>query len=71
MRGIGIGLIILGVLMFVFNGFDYKEDKNVANIGPVHIDKTETKHIGWPVYGGAVAVIAGIVVLVVGAKKDL
>ncbi len=71
MRGFGIALIIIGILMFVFNGFNYQTEKKVGDIGPIEINKKETKHIGWPVYGGGIAVVAGIIVLVVGSKKDL
>ena len=70
MRIFGIGLIVVGVLMFVFNGFNYQTEKRVADIGPLKIDKTENHSIGWPVYAGGIAVIAGIVVLVAGKGKE-
>ena len=69
MRVLGIILIVAGILMFLFNGFSYKTEKRVADIGPVKIDKTENHSIGWPVYAGAVTLIAGIAVLLVGGKK--
>ncbi len=69
MRVFGIVLIVAGILMFVFNGFSYKTEKRVADIGPVKIDKTENHSIGWPVYAGAVTLIAGIVVVAIGGKK--
>ncbi len=70
MRVFGIILIVAGILMFLFNGFSYKTEKRVADIGPVKIDKTENHSIGWPVYAGAVTLIAGIAVLLVGGKKQ-
>ena len=69
MRVLGIVLIVVGILMFVFNGFNYKTEKRVADIGPVKIDKTENHRVGWPVYAGAVTLIAGIVVLVTAKKQ--
>lgn len=71
MRGIGIALIIIGILMFVFNGFNIESEKQVAKVGPIEVNKKETRHIGWPVYGGAIAVVAGVIVLFVGSRKDL
>ena len=56
--------------MFVFNGFNFKTEKKVADIGPIEINKTEKHRVGWPVYAGAITLIAGIVVLVVGTKKS-
>ena len=70
MRIFGIVLIVIGILMFVFNGCNYQTEKRVVDIGPVKIDKTENHNIGWPVYAGGIAVIAGIVVLVAGKRKD-
>ena len=70
MRVLGIVLIVVGLLMFVFNGFNYQTEKRVADIGPVKINKTENHSIGWPVYAGGIAVLAGIVVLVAGSRKS-
>ena len=69
MRVLGIVLIVVGILMFVFNGFNYQTEKKVVDIGPVEINKKENKHIGWPIYAGGVALVAGIIVLVAGAKQ--
>ncbi|MCW3123007.1 MAG: hypothetical protein JWQ38_2499 [Flavipsychrobacter sp.] len=55
--------------MFVFNGFNFETEKRVADIGPLKIDKKETKHVGWPAYAGGVAVIAGIILAVATPKK--
>ena len=68
MRVFGIVLIIAGILMFVFNGINFQTEKKVVDVGPLEINKKENKHIGWPVWAGSVAVVAGIV-LVVGARK--
>ena len=54
--------------MFIFRGFSFTTEKEVADLGPLEINKKEKQSIGWPVYAGAVAVIAGIV-MVVGDKK--
>jgi drug/metabolite transporter (DMT)-like permease len=41
----------------------------VIDVGPVHVNKTEDKWIGWPTYAGGILVIAGIVLVVAGKKK--
>jgi uncharacterized membrane protein HdeD (DUF308 family) len=69
MRVVGIILIVAGIMMFVFNGFNYQTEKRVADIGPLKIDKTENHRVGWPVYAGAVTLIAGIVMVVAGKKQ--
>ena len=69
MKILGIILIVAGILMFVFRGFNFTEKKKVVDLGPVEINKEENHHIGWPVYADAVAVIAGIAVLLIKKKK--
>jgi len=70
MKILGIILIVAGVAMFAFHGFSFTQKKNIANIGPVQIDKNENKTVSWPSYAGVVAVIGGIAILLVGARKD-
>jgi uncharacterized membrane protein HdeD (DUF308 family) len=69
MRIFGIILIVLGVVMFLFNGFNFQTEKRVADIGPIKIDKTENHSFGWPAYAGGFAILAGIVVLVTAKKR--
>jgi drug/metabolite transporter (DMT)-like permease len=71
MRAIGIILIVIGALMMIFKGFNYTEEKNVADIGPLKINKEQTRHVGWPMYAGGILAVAGIVIIVVpGGKKS-
>lgn len=69
MKTFGIILIVVGIAMAVIRGFSVQTEKNVANIGPVEINKKENKWIGWPTYAGAVIAIVGLV-LVVSNKKS-
>ena len=70
MKPLAIILIVIGIAMFIFKGVTYTQEKNVANIGPVEINKTEHKTIGWPVYGGVVALLAGVALLIVDRKQS-
>ena len=69
MRVAGIILIVVGILMFAFSGFNYQTEKKVVDLGPLKVDKTENHSIGWPMYAGGIAILAGIAVLVT-AKKN-
>lgn len=69
MKTIGIILIVIGIAMLIFRGFSVQTEKKVVDVGPVEINKKENKWIGWPVYAGAVAIIAGIVLVVADRKK--
>lgn len=69
MKALGIVLIIAGILMFVFPKLSFTHKEKVADVGPIEINKTEKHTVDWPTYAGAIAVVAGIVVLVAGNKK--
>ena len=69
MKSLGIILIIIGILMFVFGNVSFTREKKIVDLGPVEINKKEKKTIAWPNYAGGVAVIAGIVILLAGNKK--
>ena len=69
MKALGITLIIIGILMFVFGNVSFTRKEKVVDLGPVEINKKEKKTIAWPNYAGGVAVIAGIVILLAGSKK--
>ena len=69
MRVFGIILVVAGILMFVFNSINFQTKKKIVDVGPLEINKKENKHIGWPVWAGGIAVIAGIGLIVADRRK--
>ena len=69
MKALGIILIIVGILMFIFPKLTVSNKEKVADVGPVEINKTEKHTVDWPTYAAGIAVVAGIVVLLVDRKK--
>ena len=69
MKGLGIALIIIGIIMMVFRSINFTTEKKVADIGPLEINKQENKTVNWPLYAGAVVTIAGVVVLVAASRS--
>ncbi len=66
---IGIILIALGIISFAYQGINYKTREKVVDIGPVQVTAEKTKTIPLPPIVGAIALVGGIVLLVVGRKK--
>lgn len=66
----GIVLIVLGVLALVYQGVSYTKRERVVDVGPVHATKDTHKTIPIPPVLGGIAVIGGIALLVVGAKRE-
>ncbi len=69
MKGFGIVLIIVGVLMMIFTGFNFTTKEKVVDLGPVEINKEKDHSVGWPVYAGGIILLGGIGLLVAGRKK--
>jgi hypothetical protein len=69
MKGVGIVLIVIGIVMMVFRSINFTEEKKVADLGPVEINKQENHTVNWPLYAGIVVTVAGVVVLLAGNKN--
>ncbi len=66
---IGIILIIIGVIAFAYQGITYKTREKVVDIGSVHVTAEKTKTFPLPPVVGAIALVGGIVLLIIGRKK--
>ena len=70
MKTFGIVLILIGIAMIIVRGISVPTQKKLVDIGPVEINKTENKWIGWPTYSGAVIAVVGVVLVVSGRKRS-
>ena len=66
---IAIILIALGIAALAYQGITYTTREKVIDIGPIHMTAEKTKTIPLPPILGAIALVGGIVLLVVGSKK--
>ncbi|HKR27632.1 MAG TPA: hypothetical protein VJS11_09255 [Acidobacteriaceae bacterium] len=66
---IGIVLIILGVVGFIFGGFSYSRRHQDVDLGPVHVSHRETHTVPISPVLSSIALVGGIVLVVVGARK--
>lgn len=65
----GIVLIVFGIVSLAYQGFTYKTRKPLVDIGPIHATETKTHNIPLPPLLGALALVAGVVLVAVGAKQ--
>ncbi len=70
MRILGIILLVVGIAMMIINGFSFQKTENVVDIGPLEINKKETKRVNWPVYAGVAVTITGVVLVIAGKKRS-
>ena len=64
----GILLIVLGALALAYQGINYTRQKQVLDVGSMHVTAETQERIPLPPILGGLAVVGGIVLLVVGAK---
>lgn len=67
-RPLGAILIILGIVMMAYTGFNFVTREKVVDLGPLEIEKKENNPIRWSPVVGLVLLLGGVVVLV-GSKK--
>lgn len=66
---VGIALIVLGVVAFTYQGITYTSREKVIDIGPFQATAETEKTIPLSPLLGGLALVGGIVLVVVGAKK--
>lgn len=66
----GIILIVLAVLAFAYEGIRYTTKEKVVDIGPLQMTAERTRTLPLPPIVGAIALVGGIVLLVIGSKKS-
>jgi hypothetical protein len=68
---VGIILIVLGVLGFIYKGITYTTKETVVDAGPLEIQAEDEKTIPIPEILSGVAIIGGIILVAAGNKKRI
>jgi multidrug transporter EmrE-like cation transporter len=66
---VAIVLIVAGVAALAYGGFSYTKETHKAEIGPLKIQVAEKEQVNIPQWAGIGAIVAGVVLLVVGSRK--
>lgn len=66
---IGIVVLVLGLLGMVYGGFSYTSQTHQAKIGPLELSVKEKQTVNIPMWAGAAAVAAGVLLFVMGGKR--
>jgi hypothetical protein len=67
---VGIILIVLGIIGFAWGGISFTHQKKDANLGPIQISHKQTSTLPLPPILSAISVVAGIGLIVVGARNS-
>jgi len=64
----GIVLVIIGIIMIIYTGFNFVTSEKVVDLGPVEINKEKNHPVQWsPIVG--VVLLAGGGILIATSKK--
>jgi uncharacterized membrane protein len=66
---VGIILVIVGVVSLAYQGITYTKREKKVDLGPVEIVHAEKQTIPLPPVVGGLALIGGIALMAIGAKK--
>jgi uncharacterized membrane protein HdeD (DUF308 family) len=66
---LGVILIILGVIALAYQGISYTKKDKVVDLGPLKVETEKKETIPLPPVLGVVAVVGGIVLIAVSARR--
>ena len=66
---LGIILIVVGIIGLAWGGFTYTTREKIADIGPIHASRDKTHSVPLPPVAGALALMGGVALLVVGKNN--
>ena len=67
---VGIALIILGVLALAYQGITYTTREKVIDLGPLKASVDKERTVPLPPIVGALALVGGVVLVIVGGRKS-
>ncbi|HSO89179.1 MAG TPA: hypothetical protein VLQ91_21680 [Draconibacterium sp.] len=70
-KPLGIVLIVIGIVMLIYTGFNYVTKEKVVDIGPIEINAEKNHTVKWPPIVGLVLIVGGIAIIALDRKKSL
>ena len=70
MKIAGIILLVIGIAMLIYTGFNYFTTEKLADIGPLEITRKKNNVVQWSPIVGAGVLVAGIMLLLIGKKNS-
>ncbi|MEO8484506.1 MAG: DUF3185 domain-containing protein [Acidobacteriota bacterium] len=68
MKIVGILLIVLGLVGVIYGGVSWTHPDKVIDVGPIEVTRDKRESLPIPPIAGAVALIAGVVMVVAGGR---
>ena len=69
MKQAGIIILVIGLLITIFTGFNFITKEKVVDLGELEISANKRHGISWSPFIGVAVMVAGGIVFLVGTKK--
>jgi hypothetical protein len=63
-KTLGIAIIVIGIIIMIYTGFNYVTTEKVVDMGPLKISKEKNHAVSWPSITGSILLIGGIVIII-------
>lgn len=70
-KTIAILLIVIGIIMIAYTGFNYVTTETVVDIGPLEINQDKNHFVQWSPVIGVILIVGGIVVFLMNKKSRI
>lgn len=70
-KTIGIILMVIGIVMTIYTGFNYATTEKVVDLGPIQINQEKNHPVQWSPVIGAVLLVGGIALVIFDRKKSI
>ena len=68
---VGVLLVVLGALALAYQGITYTRQKDVLNVGSLHVTTETHERMPLPPILGGMALVGGVALLIVGARQTV
>lgn len=70
MKALGVVLIVLGIVGLAYGGFTWTSREKVVDLGPVEVTQNKTNSLPLPPIAGGICLVAGVILLVSGGRRN-
>jgi uncharacterized membrane protein YdcZ (DUF606 family) len=68
-RNLGFALVVIGIIMMIYTGFNYVTTEKVVDLGPLEVNKNENHPVQWSPIIGVLLLVGGIVIIATNKNK--
>ena len=68
-KNLGIVLVVIGIIMMIYTGFNFVTKEKVVDLGPLQISKNENHPVQWSPIIGGILLVGGILIITTSKKK--